>query len=120
MLAPGVAGGARRAGRGAATLPHARVRSNSLDVVGDTMVVAYQTRDLGGTPAGFEMFDVSDPESPRSIGFFDCSGPHSRGVHMVWFVDGEYVHMSSGAPDFEPHDERDDQRHTITLQTESP
>lgn len=95
------------------TLPHARVRSNSLDVVGDTMVVAYQTRDLGGAPAGFEMFDVSDPESPRSIGFFDCSGPHSRGVHMVWFVDGEYVHMSSGAPDFEPHDERDDQIYRI-------
>src|SRR5450631_4824324 len=28
-------------------LPHAKVRSNSLDVVGDTMVVAYQTREAG-------------------------------------------------------------------------
>ena len=42
-------------------------------------------------PAGVEMFDISKPEEPRSIGFFDSSGPHSRGVHQVWFVDGEYV-----------------------------
>src|SRR5512133_1264711 len=39
-------------------LPHARVRSNSLDVVGDTMAVAYQTQTPGLTPAGFELFDV--------------------------------------------------------------
>src|ERR1051325_5292029 len=34
-------------------LPHARVRSNSLDVVGDIMAVAYQTRDVNTPPAGF-------------------------------------------------------------------
>ncbi len=94
-------------------LPHARVRSNSLDVVGDVMCVAYQTRDFGGKPAGFELFDIANPEQPKSISFFDCSGPHSRGVHMVWFVDGETVHISSGAPDVEPFDERDDQFYRI-------
>src|SRR5213596_3955493 len=31
-------------------LPHAKVRSNSLDVVGDVMAVAYQTQSVGLTP----------------------------------------------------------------------
>src|SRR5712691_466161 len=44
-----------------AELPHPRVRSNSLDVVGDLMAVAYQTVEPGLTPAGFELFDISDP-----------------------------------------------------------
>src|SRR6195256_2711693 len=38
-------------------LPHAKVRSNSLDVVGDVMAVAYQTQTTGLTPAGFDLFD---------------------------------------------------------------
>src|SRR5438046_5455804 len=33
-------------------LPHAKVRSNSLDVVGDTMAVAYPTSAVHTTPAG--------------------------------------------------------------------
>jgi hypothetical protein len=94
-------------------LPHQRVRSNSLETVGDIMVVAYQTVDLGGTPAGFELFDISVPERPRSISFFDCSGPHSRGVHQVWFVDGEYVHFAGGAADFTPRNPLDDQPYRI-------
>src|SRR5262249_44770100 len=78
------------------------MRSNSLETVGDLMAVAYQTKEQGLQPAGFELFDISVPENPRSICFFDCSGPHSRGVHQLWFADGEYVHMSSGAADFTP------------------
>jgi hypothetical protein len=94
-------------------LPHAQMRSNSLDVVGDLLVVAYQTARPGLTPAGVELFDVSRPETPRSIAFFDRSGPHSRGVHCLWFVDGQYIHMSSGAPDFVPTHPKDDQFYTI-------
>lgn len=94
-------------------LPHAKVRSNSLDVVGDMMVVACQTKEWGQKPAGIDLFDISKPEEPRLISHFDCSGPHSRGVHCVWFVDGEYVHISSGAPDFEPTDPKDDQFYRI-------
>jgi hypothetical protein len=94
-------------------LPHTRMRSNSLDLVGDTLVVAYQTSAVGLTPAGFEIFDVADPTRPRSIGFFDASGPHSRGVHHLWFVDGAYVHCSSGAADFTPRNPRDDQFYRI-------
>jgi hypothetical protein len=94
-------------------LPHAKVRSNSLDVVGDLMVVAYQTQTVGLKPAGVDLFDISVPEKPRLISHFDCSGPHSRGVHAVWFVDGKYVHMASGAPDFQPRNPLDDQFYRI-------
>lgn len=84
-------------------------RSNSLETVGDLMAVAYQTLLPGQKPAGFELFDISEPERPRSVSFFDCSGPFSRGVHQLWFVDGEYIHMSSGAADFHPRNQLDDQ-----------
>jgi len=94
-------------------LPHGEVRSNSLDVVGDILAVAYQTARPGLRPAGFELFDVSDPQEPRSIAMFDRSGPYSRGAHCLWFVDGEYVHLSSGAPDFEPTAPADDQFYNI-------
>ena len=90
-------------------LPHQQMRSNSLDVSGDIMAVAYQTQKKGMRPAGLELFDISVPENPRSISFFDCSGEHSRGVHQLWFCDGEYVHMASGAPDFTPSHTSDDQ-----------
>jgi hypothetical protein len=42
------------------------------------------------------------PETPRSVGFFDCSGPASRGVHQVWFVDGKTVHFAGRAPGHDP------------------
>ena len=74
-------------------LPHAKMRSNSLDVTGDVMAVAYQTSTPGLKPAGFDLFDIADPEKPKRISHFDASGAHSRGVHQVWFVDGEFVHM---------------------------
>ncbi len=94
-------------------LPHDQMRSNSLDVVGDLLVVAYQTKEVGAKPAGFEIFDVGDPAKPKSIGFFDASGPHSRGVHHLWFVDGAYVHCAAGAADFTPRNQRDDQFYRI-------
>jgi hypothetical protein len=94
-------------------LPHNRVRSNSLEIVGDIMAVAHQTVEPGGQPAGIELWDISTPEQPKSISFFDRSGPHSRGVHQVWFVDGEYIHCASGAPDFTPVTPVDDQCYQI-------
>ncbi len=90
-------------------LPHMDMRSNSLEVTGDIMAVAYQTKGKGMEPAGVELFDLSSPEEPKSISFFDCSGPHSRGVHQLWFADGEYVHCAAGHADFVPTDPLDDQ-----------
>jgi hypothetical protein len=94
-------------------LPHAKVRSNSLDVVGNIMAVAYQTQTVGLKPAGVDLFDISIPENPKLISHFDCSGPYSRGVHAVWFVDGNYLHMSAGASDFQPRNPLDDQFYRI-------
>ena len=94
-------------------LPHMKLRSNSLDVVGNTMAVAYQTSAVGIKPAGVDLFDVSVPEKPKLISHFDCSGPHSRGVHALWFVDGKTIHMSSGASDFIPRNPLDDQFYRI-------
>src|SRR4030088_2628154 len=51
-------------------LPHAKVRSNSLDIVGDVMAVAYQTQTTGLTPAGFDLFDISLPAKPKLISPF--------------------------------------------------
>ena len=90
-------------------LPESHMRSNSLETVGDIMVVAYQTQRHGQKPAGFELFDISVPEAPKSIAFVDASGPGSRGVHQLWFCDGETVHMAAGAPDFAPSNLLDDQ-----------
>ena len=72
-------------------LPHKEMRANSLMIVGDTMAVCRQVNKLG-----------DNPEQPRSIGFFDTSGPGSPGAHFVWYVDGEYAYLSSGTPDFDP------------------
>ena len=94
-------------------LPTAEMRSNSLEVCGDIMAVAYQTKRQGLKPAEFELFDISSPEQPKSIAFFDASGPHSRGVHQLWFCDGRYVHLAPGAADFKPHHASDDQFYRI-------
>src|ERR1043165_6899992 len=89
-------------------LPQSYMRSNSLEVVGDVMAVVYQCQQPGQKPAGFELFDISTPEQPKSIAFVDRSGEKSRGVHQLWFCDGEYVHMASGSADFAPHNQLDD------------
>jgi hypothetical protein len=94
-------------------LPHAKMRSNSLELSGDLMAVAYQVSEFGLKPAGFELFDVSTPEKPRSISFFDASGPYSRGCHQLWFVDGKTVHMACSDPELKPRNPKDDQVYRI-------
>jgi len=94
-------------------LPHGDMRSNNLELLGDLLIVPYQTSRVGLKPAGVEFFDVSDPNHPKSVAFFDASGPHSRGVHHMWFVDGAYLHLASGAGDFTPRNPKDDQFYRI-------
>jgi hypothetical protein len=89
-------------------LPHAEVRSNSLHVSQGLMAVAYQTRRTGMQPAGVAIYDLSSPQDPRRVGWFDASGPHSRGAHFVWFLNGT-VWTSTGLPDFQPSNPKDDQ-----------
>jgi hypothetical protein len=94
-------------------LPHGDVRGNSLCLCGDTLLMAYQAKRPGEKPAGFQVYDVSDPVKPREVSFFDRSGPHSHGVHFVSLMDGRYAHISTGAPDFQPNNPKDHQFYMI-------
>jgi hypothetical protein len=82
-------------------LPNPKARSNSLMIVGDLMAVARQVPP-GQEPAGVELYDISEPSAPRSIGSWDASGPESPGTHYVWWVDGEYIYAASGTKDWDP------------------
>ena len=94
-------------------LAHPHLRSNSLAVVGDVMMVAYQSSRPGQPGAGMGIYDISNPARVKRIGFLDTSGPHSRGVHCLWCVDGEYAHLSTGAADFQPRNQKDDQFYMV-------
>jgi len=85
------------------------VRCNSLGLSGSILAVAHQTARIGLPNAGMRVYDVSSPEAPKELAFLDTSGPHSRGVHFVWFVDGEYAYLATGAADFVPTHPSDDQ-----------
>jgi hypothetical protein len=86
-----------------------QLRCNNLGLSGTTMTVAHQTDKAGQAGAGMEVFDVADPAQPRKLSYFDTSGPHSRGVHYLWFADGHYAYLSTGAKDFTPKNKLDDQ-----------
>lgn len=100
-------------------LPHGGIRSNSLALVDDILLVAYQAgldpdpSNFNVDHAGMGVWDVSDVERPREIGFFNTAGDHSRGAHYVWFVDGRYAHLSTGMPDSKPAHPYDDQFYVI-------
>src|SRR5262245_6457199 len=85
------------------------IRCNSLGLSGTTLVVAHQTAMAGLPNGGLRIYDVSDPAKPKQLSFFDTSGPQSRGVHFVSFVDGQYAYLATGAKDFAPTNPNDDQ-----------
>ena len=96
-------------------------RCNSLGRSGNVLAVANQTLEQGQKTAGMWVLDVSDPERVQkaktlqdlAFSFFETSGPHSRGVHCLWFVDGEFAHLSTGMPDFTPTNPKDDQFYVV-------
>lgn len=94
-------------------LAYGHLRSNSLSIVDDTMLVAYQSQEPGQPGAGMGVYNISNPEEPRQIGFMDLSGPFSRGCHCLWWVEGNYAHLSTGAADFQPRNQKDDQFYMI-------
>lgn len=96
-------------------------RCNSLGLSGNVLVIANQALKKGQRSAGLWVLDVSDFARIQSakrlddlkLSFFDTSGPNSRGVHCVWFVDGEFAHLTTGAADFDPTNPNDDQFYMI-------
>jgi hypothetical protein len=85
------------------------IRCNSLGLAGNTLAVAHQTENIGQAGAGLDVYDIADPKMPTKLAHFDTSGPHSRGAHFVWFTDGRYAYLSTGARDFTPRNKLDDQ-----------
>jgi hypothetical protein len=95
-------------------VPARTTRCNSLDASGNLLVVANQVEKAGQKPAGVQIYDITDREHPRQVGFFDTSGRFSRGVHYVWLADGRFMHISSGMPDFQTRrKDKDDQIYVI-------
>ncbi|MFQ6028258.1 MAG: LVIVD repeat-containing protein [Dehalococcoidia bacterium] len=95
-------------------LAYNHLRSNSLSIVGDTMVVAYQSREPNLPGSGMGVYNISNPEEPEEIGFLNLGGEYSRGCHCLWWVEGSnYAHLATGAPDFQPRNQKDDQFYMI-------
>ena len=96
-------------------------RCNSLGLSGNVLAVANQTQKVGQKPAGMWLLDVSDLARVQKahalddlkLAFFDTSGPQSRGIHWLWFVDGEFAHLATGTADFKPTHASDDQFYQI-------
>ena len=94
-------------------LAYDHLRSNSLSIVGDTMLVAYQSLQPGQPGTGMGVYNISNPEEPRQIGFMDLGGEYSRGCHCLWWAEGNYAHLSTGSADFQPRNQKDDQFYMI-------
>jgi hypothetical protein len=96
-------------------------RCNSLALSGNVLAIAHQATDKGEKTAGMSVLDVSDygriqkakQLQDLQLSFFDTSGRNSRGVHCLWFVDGEFAHLTTGMPDFDPTNPKDDQIYVI-------
>jgi hypothetical protein len=88
---------------------NAALRCNSLGLAGTTLAVAHQSEKVGQPGVGMDVYDVADPAKPNRLAYFDTSGPHSRGVHYLWFAEPGYAYLSTGARDFTPRHAKDDQ-----------
>ncbi|MBZ5698461.1 MAG: hypothetical protein LAN18_07925 [Acidobacteriia bacterium] len=96
-------------------------RCDSLGLSGNVLAVADQTNKRGQKTAGMWVLDVSDfgrvqkakTLQDLQLSFFDTSGPFSRGAHCLWFTDGQFAHLTTGMPDFEPTNSKDDQFYVI-------
>ncbi len=89
------------------------VRCNSLDVSGNVLAVAAETKEQGQPGGGFRLYALDDPTAPRFVSYFDASGPHSRGTHHVWLSSDKVAHITSGAADFTPNRKEDDEFYRI-------
>ncbi|MES2184305.1 MAG: hypothetical protein V4505_07155 [Pseudomonadota bacterium] len=78
------------------------LRCNSLGLSGDILAVAHETRQMNKPHGGMNVYDVHDPAKPVLLSYFDTTGRYSGGAHYVWFADGRYAYLTTGAADFEP------------------
>lgn len=78
--------------------PPLKSHAHKVQVVGDIMIVnneQYKNREPW--KAGVRIFDVSDKEQPKELSFYETAG---KGGHRMWFVDGQYAHVTLSAEGF--------------------
>ena len=90
------------------------MRSNSLEVIGDLMAVAYQTDKRRDKPAGFDLFDISTPESRGSSRTSTPPASIRAACICSWFVRRRATCTWLPArPTYMPRNPRDDQIYRI-------
>ena len=73
--------------------PEPGTRCLKLQVCNELLIVSHE--QFGNSvPArtGMAVYELSRPEDPRQIGFFETKG---GGPHWMWLVDGRYVYMTA-------------------------
>ena len=74
---------------------HQGVHAHKVRVANRLMLTNYETKAYAGKPdegfrGGLNIFDVSDPATPKHVHFWECD---KSGVHRFTF-DGRYAHIS--------------------------
>jgi hypothetical protein len=90
---------------------------NAIGLSGNVLAVANWTSTAEEKGhKGMWLLDVSSPDrilkakslQDLAFSFYDVSsGPHARGSHWLWFVDGEFVHLAMTADKEPTEDEHD-------------
>lgn len=76
--------------------PPLRSHSHKVQVSGNIMIVNNERyKTLEPWKAGVRVYEISNPEKPRELAFLETTG---KGVHRMWFVDGQYAHVT-GQPE---------------------
>jgi hypothetical protein len=76
--------------------------THKVQVLGDILIVnhqrnRYEEPRLGGWSAGLAVYDISRPDRPCQIGFFETPG---AGVHRMAYWSAPYAYISATAPGF--------------------
>src|SRR5260221_4824126 len=72
-------------------LPKPYMRSNSLELSGDIMAVAYQKQKSGQQPAGLRPFGRSGSGKTQTRSFLCCSRATSRRAYPIWVFHRAHV-----------------------------
>lgn len=79
--------------------------SHKVQIVDDILLVNRERLPdvFGGSAArpwsaGLSVYDISDPRSPRELGYWACGG---RGVHRMTYWTAPYAYVAGGAPDID-------------------
>ena len=83
-------------------IPHLPgLHNHKVQIVGDVLIqnseIPYFSDLQPDTSpsTGLNIYDLSDPEDPRQVGFHPVGG---KGVHRIWFRDAPYAHIAAWLP----------------------